>query len=242
MNKTIETILQHRSIRKFTTEEVSRKDLELILRCACNGSTLGNMQLFSIIVSTDKQMMEKAAPLHFNQPIATLHRFNRYCEYRDAATDCYSNLQSYQWAVTDAIIAAQNACVAAESLGLGICWLGTITYQVDKFIELLKLPKNVIPVACISIGHPDEQPELTDKLPVEAMIHQEVYQDYSEYDINKLYKEKEAHPNTIKILEENKLDNLAQVFTERRYTKKDNEFFAEVLKKALQDQDFMAKE
>ena len=71
MNKTIETILQHRSIRKFTTEEVSRKDLELILRCACNGSTLGNMQLFSIIVSTDKQMMEKAAPLHFNQPIAT---------------------------------------------------------------------------------------------------------------------------------------------------------------------------
>ena len=132
--------------------------------------------------------------------------------------------------------------MAAESLGLGICWLGTITYQVDKFIELLKLPKNVIPVACISIGHPDEQPELTDKLPVEAMIHQEVYQDYSEYDINKLYKEKEAHPNTLKILEENKLDNLAQVFTERRYTKKDNEFFAEVLKKALQDQDFLAKE
>ena len=87
-----------------------------------------------------------------------------------------------------------------------------------------------------------EHPELTDKLPVEAMIHQEVYQDYSEYDINKLYKEKEAHPNTLKILEENQLDNLAQVFTERRYTKKDNKFFAEVLKKALQDQDFLAKE
>lgn len=253
MNQTIETILKHRSIRKFTTEEVSKEDLELILRCACNGSTLGNMQLYSIIVSTDKEMMKKAAPLHFNQPIATnaplmltfcadLHRFNRYCEFRGAATDCYSNLQSYQWAVTDAIIAAQNACVAAESLGLGICWLGTITYQIDKFIELLKLPRNVIPVACISIGHPDEHPELTDKLPIEAMIHQEIYQDYSEYDINKLYKEKEAHPNTVKILEENQLENLAQVFTERRYTKKDNEFFAEVLKKALQDQDFLAKE
>ena len=74
MNKTIETILQHRSIRKFTSEKVSKEDLDLILRCACNGSTMGNMQLFSIIVTTDKQMMEKAAPLHFNQPIATNHK------------------------------------------------------------------------------------------------------------------------------------------------------------------------
>lgn len=250
MNQVIETILNHRSIRKYKSDEISKETIETILQCACNGSTLGNMQLFSIIVTTDKEMMQTTAPLHFNQPIATnaplmmtfcadLHRFNKYCEFRQASTDSYDNLQAYQWAVTDAIIAAQNACVAAESLGLGICWLGTITYQVDEFIKTLKLPKNVIPVACVAMGYPDEQPELTDKLPVEALIHQDTYQDYSEFDINKLYKEKEAHPNTIKILKENELDNLAQVFTERRYVKKDNEYFSEVLKKALISQNFL---
>ena len=148
MNPTIETILNHRSIRSFTEEKITSEDLQLILKAACNGSTTGNMQLFSIIVTQDKEMMQKMAPAHFNQPIATnapliltfcadFHRFNKYCEYRGAETEAYSNLQAYQWAVTDALIAAQNACVAAESLGLGLCWLGTITFNVDKFVEIL---------------------------------------------------------------------------------------------------------
>ncbi len=250
MNPTVQTLLQHRSIRKFTGQPVDNETIETILKCACNGSTMGNMQLFSIIVTTDKKMMEKTAALHFNQPIATnaplmltfcadLHRFNRYCQFRNASTDSYDNLQAYQWATTDALIAAQNACVAAESLGLGLCWLGTIVYQVDKFVEILSLPKNVMPVACIALGYPDENPELTDKLPVEALVHHNVYQDYSEFDINKYYKEKENHPNTINILKENELDNLAQVFTQRRYVKKDNEFFSQVLKKTLVDQHFL---
>lgn len=250
MNPTIENLLKHRSIRQFTDEKVSEEMLETILKCACNGSTLGNMQLYSIIVSTDKKLMAERAPLHFNQPISTnaplmltfcadLHRFNRYCEFRNASTDSYNNLEAYQWGVTDAIIAAQNACIAAEALGLGICWLGTITYQIDKFIETYRLPKNVIPVACIAIGHPSEKPELTDKLPVETFIHHEKYRDYSEEDINRFYKEKEEHPNTINILKENQLDNLAQIFTERRYVKKDNEFFSDILRKALIDQDFL---
>ena len=250
MNETLNTIFGHRSIRKFKDEKISKEVLNLILKAACSGSTLGNMQLFSIIVTEDKEMMCKAAPAHFNQPIATnaplmltfcadTHRFNKYCEYRGAETTAYSNLQSYQWAVTDAIIAAQNACVAAESLGLGFCWLGTITYNCNDFIKLYQLPENVMPVACISFGYPDENPPLTDKLPVEAMVHHEVYEDYNEVKINKLYKEKEEHPNTIALLKENNLENLAKIFTERRYVKADNEHFAEVLAEALRQQKFM---
>ncbi len=250
MNETLNTIFEHRSIRKFKDEKISKEVLNLILKAACSGSTLGNMQLFSIIVTEDKEMMRKAAPAHFNQPIATnaplmltfcadTHRFNKYCEYRGAETTAYCNLQSYQWAVTDAIIAAQNACVAAESLGLGFCWLGTITYNCNDFIKLYQLPENVMPVACISFGYPDENPPLTDKLPVEAMVHHEVYEDYNEVKINKLYKEKEEHPNTIALLKENNLENLAKIFTERRYVKADNEHFAEVLAEALRQQKFM---
>ena len=246
----IEVMLKHRSIRQFTDQPVEPDKLDLILRAACNGSTMGNMQLYSIIVIQDKARMAEMAPLHFNQPIATnaslmlifcadIHRFNKYCQYRQADTDAYNNLQSYQWAVTDSIIAAQNACVAAESLGLGLCWLGTITYNCDCFAEILQLPENVFPTACISIGYPAETPELTDKLPIEAMVHHEVYADYSEERINDLYREKEAHPNTVKLLEENQLDNLAQIFTQRRYVKADNEHFTQVLVETLKKQRFM---
>lgn len=250
METTIDTILSHRSIRKFTEKEIEDNILEQILRSACNGSTTGNMQLYSIIVTKDKKRMQEMAPFHFNQPIATnapliltfcadFNRFNKYCLYRNAPTDAYNNIQSYHWAVADAIIAAQNACVAAESLGLGICWLGTITYNVDKFIDTLHLPKNVIPLACIAFGYPAENPELTDKLPLEAFIHQESYQDYSEENINILYKEKENHPNTLRLFEENDTDNLARIFTEKRYTKKDNEHFANVMIEALRKQGFL---
>ena len=210
---------------------------------------MGNMQLFSIIVTEDDAMKKKMAPFHFNQPIATqapmiltfcadFRRFNRYCEFRDAETEAYSNMQSYQWAVTDALIAAQNACVAAESLGLGLCWMGTITYNVDKFVEVLELPKHVIPVACIAMGYPVQKPALTQKLPIEALVHREKYQDYDEESINRFFAEKESSDETKQILSENELPNLAQVFTQKRYTKKDNEFFANVLLDTLKKQGF----
>ena len=250
MNTTLKTMLQHRSIRKFTSEDIDDQTLDLILRAACNGSTMGNMQLYSIIITKDKDKMQEMAPLHFNQPIAThasviltfvadFNRFNKYCEYRDAETKAYSNLQSYHWAVIDAVIAAQNACVAAESLGLGICWLGTITYNADKFIKILKLPQHTVPVACIALGYPDENLELTEKLPVEALVHYETYNDYNKESIDWLYADKEAHINTKKLLEENNLPNLARIFTERRYTKTDNEHFAKVIEEVMKAQGFL---
>lgn len=251
MNDTLKIMFDHRSIREYTDQSIANETLQQILKAACNGSTMGNMQLYSIIVTQDKEKMKEMAPFHFNQPIATnapliltfcadFNRFNKYCSFREAETTAYNNLQSYHWAVIDAIIAAQNACVAAESLGLGICWLGTITYNADKFINAFDLPKGVMPVACISFGYPDETPELTDKLPVEALIHYEKYTDYSEESINLLYKEKEQHSNTLKLLEENQLPNLARIFTEKRYKKADNEYFATVITNVLKEQGFLS--
>lgn len=251
MNDTLKIMFDHRSIRKYSDQPITKETLQHILQAACNGSTMGNMQLYSIIVTQDKEKMKEMAPFHFNQPIATnapliltfcadFNRFNKYCSFRDAETTAYNNLQSYHWAVIDAIIAAQNACVAAESLGLGICWLGTITYNADKFISAFDLPKEVMPVACISFGYPDETPDLTDKLPVEAIVHYEKYTDYSEKSINQLYKEKELHQNTLKLLEENQLPNLARIFTEKRYKKADNEYFATVITKVLKEQGFLS--
>lgn len=249
MNETILNILQHRSIRKFHEKSIDDGQLNLILKAACNGSTMGGLQLYSIIVTQDKEMMQKMAPFHFSQPIATnapliltfcadFHRFDKYCTACKVDTDAYHNLQAYQWAVTDAIIAAQNACVAAESLGIGLCWLGTITYNVAQFIEIMQLPEHVIPVACIAMGYPDENPELTDKLPMDAIVHQETYHDYDSHDIVALFKNRETHPRNIQIVKENNMQNLAEDYVKRRYKKEDNEFFSQVLKETLQKQGF----
>ncbi len=254
INPTLETLLNHVSVREYTDQPVDEQTLNMILKAACCGSTMGNMQLFSIIVTRDAEMKAKLAPLHFNQPMATsapviltfcadFRRFNQYCRFRNANTEAYSNLQAYQWAVTDALIAAQNACVAAESLGLGFCWLGTITYNVDKFVELLQLPDHVIPVACIPMGYPVIKPALTQKLPVETFVHQEVYHDYDEQRINEFYREKENSEETKGILAENPdCENLAQVFTKHRYTQSDNEHFAGVLRETLERQGFKIDE
>lgn len=247
--ETIETLLSHRSIRQFKEQPIEDEILDKILQAACNGSTLGGMQLFSIIVTKDKAMMEKMAPMHFNQPIATnapliltfcadFHRFDRFCECRDVPTDAYSNFQAYQWAVTDSIIAAQNACVAAESFGLGLCWLGTITYNVPQFIEILQLPKHVIPTACIAIGYPDQQIPLTTKLPVRSLIHQESYRDYNDTDINNMYAALEKDTHNATAVAENKTGNLANDYVSRRYKKEDNEYFSNILYKAVKEQGF----
>ena len=250
MNDTLKTLLEHRTIRSYKPQAIEDAVLEQILLAATRGSTTGNMQPYSIIVTKDEAMKAKIAPLHFNQkpvleaPViltfcADFNRFNKWCECRDTQTDCYSNMQSFMWAAIDAVIAAQNACIAAESFGLGICYIGTVTYNAKELSEIYQLPKHVMPIACITVGYPAENPLLTDRLPLEAIIHSEVYHDYSSEDIDKLYAEKETSDLTKKLLIENNLDNLAKIFTQKRYTKKDNEYFAEKFLGFLKEQGYL---
>jgi FMN reductase [NAD(P)H] len=109
---------------------------------------------------------------------------------------------------------------------------------VDQFIDILKLPTHVIPIACIAFGYPANTPELTDKLPLETFIHQEYYHDYHQEDIDRIYKEKESNNNTLKLYAENGMTNLAKIFTEKRYCQKDNEHFARILVNSLKKQGF----
>jgi len=145
-------------------------------------------------------------------------------------------------AVIDAMLVAQNCCIAAESKGLGICYLGTTTYTADKMIEILNLPKGVIPITAIVVGYPDQTPGLTDRLPLDAVVHYETYKDYSDADIDRLYAEKEALESTKQLLIENNKETLAQVFTDNRYKKADNLHFSKVFFKVLQDQGFFNQE
>jgi hypothetical protein len=139
----------------------------------------------------------------------------------------------------DALLVAQTVCIAAESKGLGICYLGTTTYNAHKIIDLLKLPTGVVPVTTITLGWPSEQPGSVDRLPLEAIIHDEVYRDYSEEDIEKFYRPKEERSDSKQFIKESNKETLAQVFTDIRYKKADNIYFSNILLQVLKDQGFL---
>ena len=169
---------------------------------------------------------------------ADFNRFNRWCILNNAVPG-YDNFLSFVTAAIDALVVAQNVTVAAESLGLGVCYLGTTTYLAAKIIDTLKLPKGVVPVTTLTMGWPDEDPEQLDRLPLESIVHPEFYTDYSDSDIIRFYQEKEIRPDNRKFVEENNKKTLAQVFTDVRYTKSDNRTFSNMLLEVLKQQGFM---
>ena len=201
-----------------------------------------------ILFLYDAARKEKLAPAHFNQPMVKnapvvltfcidLNRFSKWCEWRHAVPG-YNN---FEWFVTggiDALLVAQTFCVAAEEKGLGICYLGTTTYNPQMIIEALELPELVFPIATVTVGWPDECPNQVDRLPIEAIIHHETYRDYTAEDIDRFYAYKESLPENKQFVLENNKETLAQVFTDVRYTKKDNETMSEALWKAMKAQGF----
>ncbi|ASB51038.1 nitroreductase family protein [Alkalitalea saponilacus] len=247
--ETLQTLNSHRSIRKYKNLKVEQNLLNTILEAGCRASTTGNMQVYSIVVTTNEGIKEKLAPAHFNQPgvvqapviltfCADFNRFNKWCKLSKAEPG-YDNFLSFMTAAIDALLVAQNVCVAAEDKGLGICYYGTTTYNAQKIIDTLNLPKGVVPITTVTLGYADEQPDLTDRLPLEAVVHQDTYKDYSPDDIDRIYKEKESSPLYQQFVKENNKETLAQVFTDVRYKKADNEHFSNELMKVLKNQGFL---
>ncbi len=244
-----DTILNHKSIRKYTNDPIPNEVLDYILEAGTRAPTTGNMQVYSIVVSTEESIKEELAPCHFNQAMvkeaplvltfcADFNRFNKWCKLRNAEPG-YDNFLSFMTAAIDALLVAQNVCIAAEDAGLGSCYLGTTTYMAEKIIDVLDLPIGVVPVTTITLGYPDEKPGLTDRLPLEAVVHREKYNDYSDTDINNFYREKELIKSYQEFVKENKKETLAQVFTDVRYTKSDNVLFSKALLEVLKKQGFM---
>lgn len=242
-------LLHRRTIRKYTSEPVDDKLLNDILNMGCRSSTTGNMQVYSIIISRSDEKKAELSPLHFNQKMikdapvvltfcADFNRFNKWCRMRKAEPG-YDNFLSFFTAAIDALLVAQTVCIAAESKGLGICYLGTTTYMAHKIIGVLKLPKGVIPVTTVTLGWPAEKPEQVDRLPLGAVVHNEVYSDYTDDQIELFYKEKEARKDSKQFVLENSKETLAQVFTDVRYKKADNIYFSNMLLQVLKDQGFM---
>jgi len=207
------------------------------------------MQVYSIIVTTDLSLRRKLWEAHFKQDMvlqapvhltfcADFNRFNTWCRMRDADPG-YDNFLSFFTGAIDALLAAQNVVLEAEAKGLGICYLGTATYMADKIVTLLHLPHGVVPVTCMVMGYPDEDPPLRDRLPLEAVVHRETYEDFSVEKIDRIYMEREASEETRELLRINNKKTLAQIFTDNRYTRKDNELFSSRFLEVIRQQGFL---
>lgn len=245
----MKTINSRRTIRKYSRKDVSEGLLKTLLEQAEHTPTMGNLQLYSVVITRKEEGKRRLAPAHFNQPIvegapvvltfcADFRRTTLWAENRKA-TPGYDNFLSFLNAATDALLYCQTFCNLAEEEGLGTCFLGTTLYNSGDIVEALQLPRLVMPVATITLGWPDEHPARPDRLPIDGIIHDETYDDYTPARINAFYTFKEQLEENRHFVEINHKETLAQVFTDLRYTKHDNESMSAGLLEVLKQQGFL---
>ena len=238
-----------KSIRKYAARPVDDALLNDLLQQAERTQTMGNLQLYSVVVTRSEEMKRKLAPAHFNQPMVTqapvvltfcadYHRTTEWA-LRRGGHPGYDNLLSYQNAATDALLYCQRFCDLAEAAGLGLCFLGTTVYNPLSIIETLRLPALVMPVATITLGWPGEDPAPTDRLPLTAIRHDETYAPATDETIERDYAPKEALPENVEFVRINGTQTLAQIFTDIRYTAADCRAMSETLREALEHQKFL---
>ena len=238
-----------RTIRRYSDRPVDDGLLESLIDEATRTQTMGNLQLYSVVITRSQEIKEKLAPAHFNQPMVTqapvvltvcadFNRTSQWARCRQAEPG-YDNFLSFLNAATDALLFTQTLCCRLDEEGLGYCYLGTTVYQPQLIIDILQLPKLVMPVATLTVGWPNENPPQSDRLPLKALIHNETYQDYTPQAIDQFYEYKESLPENRHFVEINNKQTLAQVFTDIRYTRSDNEAMSQGLFDALRHQGFL---
>ncbi|UCZ51905.1 oxygen-insensitive NADPH nitroreductase [Bacillus shivajii] len=198
MNQTIETMLNHRSIRKFKNTPLSNEQIETIVKSAQMASTSSYIQAYTIIGVKNKEKKETLAKLAGNQPyVANNGHFFIFCAdlYRHylagdlegvKVEDSIQSTEKFIVSVVDASLAAQNATIAAESLNLGICYIGGLRNNILEVSELLKLPPYVIPLFGLAVGVPENLSDQKPRLPLENIYQEEEYIQNKEHYISQL--------------------------------------------------------
>ena len=238
-----------RTIRQYSDQEVSEALLNRLMTEAARTQTMGNLQLYSVVVTRSQEMKQRLAPAHFNQPMVTsapvvlticadFNRTSVWARNRKAEPG-YDNFLSYQNAAIDALLYTQTLCNLMDEEGLGYCYLGTTVYMPQQIIDTLRLPRLVMPVATLTVGWPAEEPPLSDRLPLQSFVHGETYRDYTPQDIDNYYHDKENLEENRHFCDINHKETLAQIFTDIRYTRKDNEAMSQGLLEALKHQGFL---
>ena len=214
MNETIKQLFDRRSVRVFTEQEITPEEKALILDAATQAPTAGNQPLYTILDITDQAIKEKLVDSCDHQPfIAQAKMVLVFC------ADCLKWYDAFRTggceprepgvgdlllAVSDATIAAQNAVVAAESLGIGSCYIGDIMENYELQKEILKLPKYVFPCAMLVFGYPTQQQKNRPKPPRsdrQYIVHENGYRQMDKDELQAMLSVKSGQPDYHKWLE-----------------------------------------
>ena len=205
MNQTIQQLFDRKSVRVFTDREITPDDKSLILRAACQAPTAGNQQLYTIINVTDPKLKEQLSESCDHQPFIAkaplVLVFCADCRKWYRAFSEYScnprepGVGDLMLAVSDTNIAAQNAVVAAHSLGIGSCYIGDIMENAEVQREILSLPPYVFPAAMLVFGYPTEQQMNRPKPPrcdMQHIVHENGYRDMDRDELKQMLSAKEG--------------------------------------------------
>lgn len=200
MNEVLKQLNARKSVRVFTDREITAEEKVAILRAATQAPTAGNQQLYTIIDVTDENTKEKLVETCDGQPfIAKAKMVLIFCadcqKWYDAYCTAGANprkvgVGDLMLAVSDANIAAQNAVVAAHSLGIGSCYIGDVMENCEQHRELLNLPPFVMPAAMLVFGFPTEQQQTRVKparAEMEHIVHQNRYRNMDENELREMF-------------------------------------------------------
>lgn len=221
MNPIIASLHARKSVRAYLDKPIPPDAKEAILEAACQAPSAGNQQLYTILDITDQFLNDQLAVSCDNQPfIASAPVVLIFC------ADCRKWLSAYQeagqtpripgagdllLAVTDAAIAAQNAVVAAESLGIGSCYIGDILEQCETHQAMLKLPKYVVPAVMLVLGYPTEQQQARKKperCAMKHIVHENAYRDMDGAELREMFAARAG---------EKGFDDYMAAFSQRKY-------------------------
>jgi nitroreductase len=254
----VDVAKQHRSIRSYKSDPVPEEILNDCLETGIRASSSGNMESYSIIVTRERALRERLYKPHYEQSMvleapllltfcADFHRMRLWLKQSDAP-DNFDNFMGFMVAAIDAVLVAQNIALAAESYGLGICYMGTTLASCREIGRILKVPRGVVPVTSFSMGYPNEDPPLRDRLPLDGLVHRETYRDYDRARIEDVYRERETRgwdrymsfPDLKRRIEKSGVKNLAQVYTIVKYTRESHQIMSQQLLDYLAEQDFLS--
>jgi nitroreductase len=220
-NTTLKLLMERASLRNFSSRKISRRVLQYILEAGTHAATGGNLQPYSIIKIESGRTRKRLAkmcwqPFMAKAPVHLLfcidwHRLQRWAKIEIAPFSATSSFRHFWIAFQDTVICAQNMCTAADSLGLGSVYIGTIMEFFPEMKRMCKLPNGVVPVVLLCIGYPKTKPRVRRKLGVESVVHDETYREIDDAEIRNAYNDK--YPNLKVEVTKSRLERIRRVCT-----------------------------
>lgn len=256
----LELLASHRSIRRYKPDPLDPAWVDgLLQQCLHGSSSSGNLNMVSVVKTTEPARRQRLYELHGEQPMileapllltfcADSHRTRAWLELRQARPG-FADLLSWHVAAFDAMILAQTVALALEAHGLAICYMGTTLFAMQEIADFLELPAHCLPATTLVVGHPAEELAQRDRLPPTAWIHDERYhrpqpadieRDFGQREVRGRARYMESSPEMRQLWEEHGITSLAQYYTSRiKYDPDVFREFSEGMAKALEKAGFM---